>query len=234
MKDLKRAFQFILRRDVRLYQNTARSKGEHTSSLNLQHWEMVHIVCCRLVMLIISSLSDFHFNVHPSVSQAVAQNKPVVALESTIITHGMPYPHNLRYPVWRQGQNTIRCLKFSGWVLQINDKLACCFCSALQRRLRPLCEPKEPLLPRSASLKGKSVSDCHQTSLTVSLDPKAPWRCLDGICLMLSAKWGCYFWIPNRNVNYLGLLSVFTFFDITTTNIDVFWRDVLWKNNTNA
>ncbi|XP_038553987.1 pseudouridine-metabolizing bifunctional protein C1861.05 isoform X2 [Micropterus salmoides] len=35
------------------------------------------------------------FRVHPSVSQALAENKPVVALESTIITHGMPYPHNL-------------------------------------------------------------------------------------------------------------------------------------------
>ncbi|KAM4573368.1 uncharacterized protein PAE49_008199 isoform 2-T2 [Odontesthes bonariensis] len=35
------------------------------------------------------------FNVHPSVSQALADNRPVVALESTIITHGMPYPHNL-------------------------------------------------------------------------------------------------------------------------------------------
>lgn len=174
---------------------------------------MVHIVCCRLVLLFISSLSDFHFNVHPSVSQAVAQNKPVVALESTIITHGMPYPHNLRYPVWRQGQNTIRCLKFSGWVSQINDnKLACCFCSALQRRLRPLCEPKEPLLPRSASLEGKSVSDCRQTSSTVSLGPNVPWRCLDGICHMLSAKWGCYFWIPNRNVNYFKSPNCFRIF----------------------
>uniref|UniRef100_A0A3B3STS0 Zgc:136858 n=1 Tax=Paramormyrops kingsleyae TaxID=1676925 RepID=A0A3B3STS0_9TELE len=35
------------------------------------------------------------FKVHPSVSEALAENKPVVALESTIITHGMPYPHNL-------------------------------------------------------------------------------------------------------------------------------------------
>uniref|UniRef100_A0A3Q1J5F9 Carbohydrate kinase PfkB domain-containing protein n=1 Tax=Anabas testudineus TaxID=64144 RepID=A0A3Q1J5F9_ANATE len=35
------------------------------------------------------------FRVHPSVSQALVENKPVVALESTIITHGMPYPHNL-------------------------------------------------------------------------------------------------------------------------------------------
>ncbi|XP_078023897.1 uncharacterized protein LOC117261663 [Epinephelus lanceolatus] len=39
--------------------------------------------------------SDSLFRVHPSVSQALAENKPVVALESTIITHGMPYPHNL-------------------------------------------------------------------------------------------------------------------------------------------
>ncbi|KAG8012781.1 Pseudouridine-metabolizing bifunctional protein C1861.05 [Nibea albiflora] len=39
--------------------------------------------------------NDCHFRVHPSVSQALAENKPVVALESTIITHGMPYPHNL-------------------------------------------------------------------------------------------------------------------------------------------
>lgn len=35
------------------------------------------------------------FRVHPLVTQALADNKPVVALESTIITHGMPYPHNL-------------------------------------------------------------------------------------------------------------------------------------------
>ncbi|TNN71704.1 CCR4-NOT transcription complex subunit 4 [Liparis tanakae] len=35
------------------------------------------------------------FRIHPSVSKALAEHKPVVALESTIITHGMPYPHNL-------------------------------------------------------------------------------------------------------------------------------------------
>uniref|UniRef100_A0A4W3JZI2 Zgc:136858 n=1 Tax=Callorhinchus milii TaxID=7868 RepID=A0A4W3JZI2_CALMI len=33
--------------------------------------------------------------VHPRVSEAIANQKPVVVLESTIITHGMPYPHNL-------------------------------------------------------------------------------------------------------------------------------------------
>ncbi|MDQ7070739.1 MAG: pseudouridine-5'-phosphate glycosidase, partial [Rhodobacterales bacterium] len=31
----------------------------------------------------------------PDVAAALAANKPVVALESTIITHGMPYPQNL-------------------------------------------------------------------------------------------------------------------------------------------
>ncbi|KAL2093600.1 hypothetical protein ACEWY4_010912 [Coilia grayii] len=40
-------------------------------------------------------LQDGPFSVHPDVSQAVAEGRPVVALESTIITHGMPYPHNL-------------------------------------------------------------------------------------------------------------------------------------------
>ncbi len=35
------------------------------------------------------------FRVNPEVAQALADNKPVVALESTIISHGMPYPQNV-------------------------------------------------------------------------------------------------------------------------------------------
>lgn len=97
-------------------------------------------------------LSDIHFKVSPSVSEALVQNKPVVALESTIITHGMPYPHNLRCS--QDDAKIKNFLSFQDEVLKINYKLVCCFCSALQRRLRPLCELKEPLLPRSASLKG--------------------------------------------------------------------------------
>ncbi|XP_029635234.1 pseudouridine-metabolizing bifunctional protein C1861.05 [Octopus sinensis] len=34
--------------------------------------------------------------VNPEVSEALHHGQPVVALESTIISHGMPYPHNLR------------------------------------------------------------------------------------------------------------------------------------------
>lgn len=38
---------------------------------------------------------DSLFIIHPDVKEALADHRPVVALESTIITHGMPYPHNL-------------------------------------------------------------------------------------------------------------------------------------------
>src|SRR5690606_23045092 len=33
-------------------------------------------------------------DIHPPVAEALASGRPVVALESTIITHGMPYPDN--------------------------------------------------------------------------------------------------------------------------------------------
>lgn len=36
-----------------------------------------------------------HLDVAPEVQQAIAEGKPVVALESTIISHGMPYPQNV-------------------------------------------------------------------------------------------------------------------------------------------
>ncbi|WP_172295114.1 pseudouridine-5'-phosphate glycosidase [Pseudoruegeria sp. HB172150] len=38
-------------------------------------------------------MTDLHFS--PEVSDAKAKNAPIVALESTIITHGMPYPQNV-------------------------------------------------------------------------------------------------------------------------------------------
>jgi len=36
-----------------------------------------------------------YLDLNPEVRQALAANKPIVALESTIISHGMPYPKNL-------------------------------------------------------------------------------------------------------------------------------------------
>ena len=45
--------------------------------------------------------------INPIVLEALKNNKPVVALESTIISHGMPYPKNVetalspsRPPIW--------------------------------------------------------------------------------------------------------------------------------------
>lgn len=36
-----------------------------------------------------------YLDIHPSVSAALAEGRPIVALESTIISHGMPYPQNV-------------------------------------------------------------------------------------------------------------------------------------------
>ena len=36
-----------------------------------------------------------YLDIHPRIQEALANNKPVVALESTIISHGMPYPQNV-------------------------------------------------------------------------------------------------------------------------------------------
>lgn len=40
------------------------------------------------------SIPDHLLDINPEVNQALMQNRPVVALESTIITHGMEYPIN--------------------------------------------------------------------------------------------------------------------------------------------
>lgn len=37
------------------------------------------------------------FRIHPEVRRALREDRPVLALESTIIAHGMPYPQNLEF-----------------------------------------------------------------------------------------------------------------------------------------
>lgn len=41
------------------------------------------------------SMDKTHLQFHPEVLDALEHNRPVVALESTLITHGLPYPVNL-------------------------------------------------------------------------------------------------------------------------------------------
>lgn len=40
-------------------------------------------------------MTNPYLDIHPDVARAIAQRRPVVALESTIISHGMPYPQNV-------------------------------------------------------------------------------------------------------------------------------------------
>ncbi|OVZ86456.1 pseudouridine-5'-phosphate glycosidase [Yersinia intermedia] len=45
--------------------------------------------------MINNAMAQSYLDISPEVAQALAQNKAVVALESTIISHGMPYPQNV-------------------------------------------------------------------------------------------------------------------------------------------
>ncbi|KAF7224087.1 transcript variant X2 [Nothobranchius furzeri] len=73
------------------------------SGQSLLHWRRMRILKRACSVILRTGVrryqntcnKDLFFKVHPSVSQSLAENKPVVALESTIVTHGMPYPHNL-------------------------------------------------------------------------------------------------------------------------------------------
>ncbi len=38
-----------------------------------------------------------YLSITPEIQQALAENKPIVALESTILSHGMPYPENVDF-----------------------------------------------------------------------------------------------------------------------------------------
>ena len=42
------------------------------------------------------NLKDY-LSITPEIQEALAAGKPVVALESTILSHGMPYPQNLDF-----------------------------------------------------------------------------------------------------------------------------------------
>ena len=52
-----------------------------------------------------SKFEDF-IDINPEVRNALARNIPVVALESTIISHGMPYPQNVQVAI--EIENVVR------------------------------------------------------------------------------------------------------------------------------
>ena len=38
-------------------------------------------------------------DIHPEVEEALATNKPVVALETALVSHGLPFPYSLNVPI---------------------------------------------------------------------------------------------------------------------------------------
>ena len=48
-----------------------------------------------------------YLDIAPEVKSAVEAGKPVVALESTILSHGMPYPENLTFAAEVERRNVL-------------------------------------------------------------------------------------------------------------------------------
>jgi pseudouridine-5'-phosphate glycosidase len=53
-----------------------------------------------------TNLLPKYLNIQPEVEQAIEAGRPVVALESTIVAHGMPFPENLELA--REVENILR------------------------------------------------------------------------------------------------------------------------------
>lgn len=65
-------------------------------------------------MLIMRNIRHFYkincintmIDVRSDIKESLKRNNPVVALESTIISHGMPYPHNIKTAI--EVENIVR------------------------------------------------------------------------------------------------------------------------------
>lgn len=53
-------------------------------------WSDIAVQCCGIILPMSISIA-----IAPDVQAALDAGRPVVALESTVISHGLPYPHNL-------------------------------------------------------------------------------------------------------------------------------------------
>ena len=94
-------------KSVKMAPETARSffkrithtQHTHSTRTRAHVYMRVHIVPLLLLARIaeadLSGLSGLGLRLRPDVEAALDAGKPVVALESTIISHGMPFPQNL-------------------------------------------------------------------------------------------------------------------------------------------
>ncbi|MCO5569825.1 hypothetical protein L7F22_023539 [Adiantum nelumboides] len=71
------------------------------SNANLRLATIRHHLCSSSAPLhegakFLQIVDHLGFKIEPNVRRAICESSPVVALESTIITHGMPYPQNIQ------------------------------------------------------------------------------------------------------------------------------------------
>ena len=59
-------------------------------------WPAAASLRCKRSIVSLSAALKEHapIDIHPEVQEALAHTRPVVALETTTVTHGMPYPTN--------------------------------------------------------------------------------------------------------------------------------------------
>jgi pseudouridine-5'-phosphate glycosidase len=74
-------------------------------------------------LLLLPLASGSELRIHPEVQRALAERRPVVALESTIISHGMPYPDNLRTA--REVEEVVRSCGATPATIAILDGVCC-------------------------------------------------------------------------------------------------------------
>ena len=76
-----------------------------------------------LGLLLLPFASGSELRIHPEVERALAECRPVVALESTIISHGMPYPDNLR--ISREVEEVARSCGATPSTIAVLDGVSC-------------------------------------------------------------------------------------------------------------
>ena len=74
-------------------------------------------------LLLLPLASGSELRIHPDVQRALAERRAVVALESTIISHGMPYPDNLRTA--REVEEVVRSCGATPATIAILDGVCC-------------------------------------------------------------------------------------------------------------
>jgi hypothetical protein len=67
---------------------------------------------------------QYPMKINPEVAKALKEGRPVVALESTIISHGMPYPKNVETAYWWRRPFVRMALSPRRWASSLANRLS--------------------------------------------------------------------------------------------------------------